>query len=74
MLPSNDYLTTEQLSEMIGVATATLENWRWKDRGEGPRWIKMGAAVRYLRSDVEAWIEENRKGGLASDLDAPAAR
>lgn len=27
---------------------------------EGPRWINVGAAVRYLREDLDAWLDGHR--------------
>jgi hypothetical protein len=31
---------------------------RWRHRGEGPRGYRVGRHVRYRRSSVEAWLEE----------------
>lgn len=32
---------------------------------EGPRWINIGAAVRYLREDLDAWLQSHRVGSAA---------
>ena len=49
--------TLRQLSDRFAVEEATLQKWRQK--GEGPPYIKIGfaknSAIRYLIADVEAW-------------------
>ena len=49
-------LSPADLSEMLGVPVPTLYGWRC--RGEGPMGYGIGCHVRYRRSVVEAWIEE----------------
>ena len=49
------YLTTDQLAERLGLAPITVETWR--KRGKGPPYVRLGRAVRYRISDVEAWAE-----------------
>jgi len=50
-------LSTTEASRYTGLAPATLEGLRC--RGGGPRFIKYGRkAVRYRRSDLDAWIAE----------------
>jgi predicted DNA-binding transcriptional regulator AlpA len=49
-----EFLTERDLAA-LGLATErTLQNWRLFSRG--PRWYKVGRAVRYRVSDVEAWL------------------
>jgi len=54
-------LTPEDLSERIGVAVTTLENWRYIP-GAGPLAVKMtvgrGGGIRYRLADVEKWESE----------------
>lgn len=45
-----------EVAEMLGVSTKTLEYWRWKKIG--PKFIKIGRLARYLESDVVAFIQE----------------
>jgi predicted DNA-binding transcriptional regulator AlpA len=35
-------------------------NWlaKLRCRGEGPKFIKLGGAIRYRRRDVDAWLDE----------------
>lgn len=53
------------LKERLGVSFTiqTLANWRVAKRG--PAYLKIGRAVRYNISDVEAWIEAQKKKGDA---------
>jgi hypothetical protein len=36
---------------------------RWRLLGKGPRYIKVGAAVRYRLEDVNNWLETRPSGG-----------
>ncbi|HMI34345.1 MAG TPA: helix-turn-helix domain-containing protein, partial [Propionibacteriaceae bacterium] len=49
-------MTIADLSMMLGVPIDTLYGWR--HRGEGPRGYRVGRHVRYRRSSVEAWLED----------------
>ena len=49
-LPREDWA-----AEFLDVKVPTLRRWRWS--GDGPPFIKLGGAVRYRRSDLEAFIE-----------------
>ena len=40
----------------LGKSEGTLENWRWK--GYGPRYVKIGGAVRYRQSDLDYWLNQ----------------
>lgn len=46
--------TPEQVGEYLGVPVATL--YQWKHRGTGPRAAKVGRHLRYVWSDVDAWL------------------
>ena len=41
------------IAERLGVSPFTVRAWRHK--GQGPRFMKMGRAVRYRAEDVEAF-------------------
>lgn len=51
-------LTDTEVSAITGLAVQTLRKRRL--RREGPPWLKIGSAVRYRLSDVEAYLEANR--------------
>jgi predicted DNA-binding transcriptional regulator AlpA len=52
-------LTDPELTAMLKIKVNTLADWR--HRGKGPRYIKVGQLVRYRRSDVESWLEDNTR-------------
>ena len=49
-------LTERQASDKLAASPRTLQNWR--RFGEGPRFVKLGTAVRYVEGDLDAWIDE----------------
>lgn len=51
---SSNALTETQTAEQLGLSIATLRAWR--HRGKGPRFVRFGRAVRYLRADLDAFI------------------
>jgi len=46
--------TTEQAAELLGLSKNTLNRWRYT--GDGPRFVKLGRAVRYRREDLDNWV------------------
>ncbi len=50
----NGALNTELAAQYLSLAESTLEKARVS--GAGPRYLKLGRAVRYLRSDLDAWM------------------
>lgn len=50
-------LTQQQVSEYLGKSKAWAERSRWD--GSGPRFVKVGKAVRYRAEDVRDWLESN---------------
>jgi excisionase family DNA binding protein len=47
-----------QAAKYLGVARITLNKWR--QRGKGPVILKMGGQVRFLKSDLDAWLASCR--------------
>jgi len=47
------------MAAQLGVQTKTCQMWRL--RGYGPPFIKVGRLVKYLESDIQAWIESQRR-------------
>ena len=54
-------VTAKTLCEMLAISRPTLS--RMQLRGDVPPTIRIpgGRAIRWLRSDVEAWIAANRE-------------
>ena len=59
MTIENKLLTVPELSEYLGIAIETLKKYRM--RGTGPKFIKLGRLVRYRLSDVDEWVAEITK-------------
>ena len=53
-------LTTTQAAAALTLKRTTLEAWRV--RGGGPRYVKLGRAIRYRAEDIEDFIESNMMG------------
>jgi excisionase family DNA binding protein len=49
----NRVLTDVDVAERLGVSRFTVRSWRLK--GVGPRFLKMGRAVRYRSEDVDKY-------------------
>lgn len=52
---NSDILNTREAAAYTRLARPTLE--RFRLTGEGPRYAKLGGAVRYRRRDLDAWLE-----------------
>jgi excisionase family DNA binding protein len=57
------FLTEKEVAKQISVSLASLRRWRLVQRG--PRFIKVGALVRYRPEDLEQWMETLPVGGTA---------
>lgn len=55
---SSHLLTEAQAAAKLSLAKATLARWRWQ--GIGPAHIKLGSAVRYAESDLDAFIAHGK--------------
>jgi excisionase family DNA binding protein len=47
-------LTTHEASGYLGLSRRTLE--RLRVEGTGPKFVKMGRCVRYIKSNLDDWI------------------
>jgi predicted site-specific integrase-resolvase len=60
MTIASEPLVPETLAaRLLGLSVKTLRRWRWA--GKGPAFRKIGRAVRYANSDLEAYIVEARR-------------
>lgn len=57
-------MDSTQLSELLVVPVATLDQWAYLKRG--PAYLKIGRHRRYRPSDVESWLDAQRRGGDAA--------
>lgn len=61
-------LTRIQVAEMLSVDEKTV--YRWAKDGKLPS-VQMGRVVRFLESDVDAFIAQHRKGGKTDGMAPP---
>ena len=62
-------VTERDASELLGVSVRTLQKWRLQ--GNGPRFVKLGHAVRYDVKDLEAYIESARRRSTSDSEQIP---
>lgn len=54
-----EFLTAQEVADRYQISLYSLS--RWRSEGIGPRYHRLGRNVRYKRSDITAWLENNRK-------------
>jgi excisionase family DNA binding protein len=57
------YLTTAEVSAMLGIPENTLR-W-WRHQGRGPASFKIGSRVVYERASLEQWISQERAATIS---------
>ncbi|MEZ4315806.1 MAG: helix-turn-helix domain-containing protein [Polyangiaceae bacterium] len=58
--------STKEAASLLGFPPQTLR--RWRVRGGGPPYAKIGGRVRYRHADLAAWIEGRVQKNTAMDL------
>jgi predicted DNA-binding transcriptional regulator AlpA len=66
MTPGNNVdplplLSERDVAHITGLSLASVRRWRLV--GQGPRYLKLGRAVRYQREDLAAWLKSRPGGG-----------
>lgn len=56
-----ELLDEHDVARITGMSVASVR--RWRLRRVGPKYLKIGAAVRYRPDDVAAWIDSRPAGG-----------
>lgn len=68
MTPDNNehiqLLTVDEAAQRLSISASYLNKLRCF--GGGPIFVRLGKAVRYLPSDLDAWIKENKRTNTAS--------
>jgi excisionase family DNA binding protein len=57
-------LSSREVGELLGFSTATIQD--WAERGSLPA-FKPGGRLRFRLSEVEAWLQQQRKVPLTQD-------
>lgn len=55
----SEVMTPVQVAEWLSIPKNTL--YAWRSRGKGPKASKVGRHLRYRRSEVERWLDEQAK-------------
>lgn len=58
-------LTTRQAAARLGLSPQTLE--RYRVTGDGPEFVKMGHAVRYMAGKLNEWLEARTRRSTSDD-------
>lgn len=52
------YLKTPQAAALLGLSSATLEDWRWQRKG--PPYIRLSSGcIRYDEDQLTEWMEKH---------------
>ena len=54
-------LNEHDVARATGLSVASVRRWRLLRLG--PKYLKIGAAVRYKTNDISAWLESRPTGG-----------
>ena len=54
----NRVVNEQEAAETLGLSVATLRSWR--HRKTGPPFVRFGRAVRYIRSDLDSFVNASR--------------
>ncbi len=57
-------LNERDVSRITGLGVPTVRKWRYM--GRGPKYVKLGASIRYKPEDITAWIESCPTGGTSA--------
>ena len=59
--PLHPLLHERDVARITGLSLASVRRWRFL--GQGPKYLKIGSAVRYKPEDLAAWLETRPRGG-----------
>jgi predicted DNA-binding transcriptional regulator AlpA len=59
--PQSALLDEHDIARMTRLSVASVRRWRLVKKG--PRYIKIGSAVRYRPADLAAWLDRCPSGG-----------
>jgi predicted DNA-binding transcriptional regulator AlpA len=54
-------LNEHDVARITGLSVASVR--RWRLLRQGPKYLKIGASVRYKPEDISAWLESRPSGG-----------
>jgi len=59
--PIDCLLNEYDVARITGLSVASVR--RWRLLRQGPKYLKLGSAVRYKPEDVSVWLESRPSGG-----------
>jgi predicted DNA-binding transcriptional regulator AlpA len=59
--PIESLLNEHDVARITGLSVASVRRWRLVR--QGPKYLKIGAAVRYKQGDLSAWLASRPYGG-----------
>ena len=60
-----EYLSTSEAAAVLGMSARTLD--RYRVTGEGPPFHKLCGCVRYVRADLDDWVQARRRLSTSDD-------
>lgn len=57
-------LTEAEVADLLRIPAGTLKKWR--TRGDGPPFTRVGRLVRYREQELDAWLTKRTSAGRAS--------
>jgi len=54
-------LNEDDVARITGLSVASVR--RWRLLRQGPKYLKIGAAVRYKPEDISGWLQSRPSGG-----------
>lgn len=63
---SSNILNTREAAAYCRLGKPTLE--RFRISGDGPRYCKLGGAVRYRQADLDNWLESRLIGSTSETV------
>jgi excisionase family DNA binding protein len=69
---ATELLTDVEAAEFLGLKPKTLARWRWK--GKGPVYRKIGRKIRYARSDLEDYVGSSARRSTSDPGPAERSR
>lgn len=65
-------LSEREASRRLGLSIRTLQKWRLQ--GNGPPFLKLGHAVRYDPTDLDAYLAQARRRSTSDRAGSPRSR
>jgi excisionase family DNA binding protein len=68
--PIDRLLTVDEVADLLRCSKSSLDKWRLI--GRGPRFVRVGARVRYRPADVASYVAEQTRASTSGEV-PPAA-